>query len=178
MPSSDQDPAGRTPHDLADRRLSQHLSERHSQHERHYGRNVQERFPPVACLSVHAEEHDIAGLRVGEYPVVSDESVGVEESADTGERHCRVQAFGPGADFGPGEYQLLALHRALGSMYDGHVGPVVVESADRDQREFLPVVADGASQACAQRCGINRPGRHRERSGGRLGWPFTRSGRG
>ena len=62
------------------------------------------RFLPVACLSTNAEQDDVPGLRVGEYSVVTDESVGVEESADAGERHSRVQAFGPGADFGHGEY--------------------------------------------------------------------------
>jgi hypothetical protein len=49
-------------------------------------------------------EYDISGLRIGEYPLVTDESVGIEESADSGERHSRVQAFGPGTDFGHGEY--------------------------------------------------------------------------
>jgi hypothetical protein len=69
-----QDPSGRTPDDPANRRLSQDLSESHSEHERDYRRNVEERSPPVASLSVNAEQHDIARLRVGEYSVVTDKT--------------------------------------------------------------------------------------------------------
>jgi hypothetical protein len=57
----DQDPARWTPYNPAGRRPSQYLSERHSEHERCYGRNVQKRFPSVACLSVHAKQHDVPG---------------------------------------------------------------------------------------------------------------------
>ena len=55
-------------------------------------------------LSVHAEQHDVAGLRVGEYSVKADKREGVEESAHAGQRHSRMQAFRPGTDFGHGEY--------------------------------------------------------------------------
>ena len=96
----DQNPPGGTPDDLPDRRLSQYLSECYSEHERHYGRNVQERFLPVACLSVDAEQHDIPGLRVGEYSVVTDERVRIEKSANASEQQAHRQAFGPGTDIG------------------------------------------------------------------------------
>jgi hypothetical protein len=58
----------------------------------------------VARLNVYAEQHDIAGLGVGEYSVITHEWEGVEKSADVGEGHSGVQAFRPGTDFGHGEW--------------------------------------------------------------------------
>ena len=84
----DQDPAARMPYDPADHRLRQHLSECYSEHERHDGRNVEKRFPPMACLSVDAEQHDVPGLRVCKYSVVTEERVRIEESADASEQHA------------------------------------------------------------------------------------------
>jgi len=53
----------------------------------------------------------VPGLRGGEYSVVTDERVRVEESADTSEQHAHGQTFGPGTDIGHSQHHLSALHR-------------------------------------------------------------------
>jgi hypothetical protein len=69
---------------------------------------MQQRREPMALPGLHAEQHNVASLSVGEHPSATDEGVGVKEPARTGKQQASGQGVRAGANRGHREVTCLA----------------------------------------------------------------------
>lgn len=71
-----------------------HVRQHDAQRERHHGKQIAYGQVEVALRKMHAEQQDVAGLRVGEHPVATHVGVHVHEAAHQGEDDAELYGLG------------------------------------------------------------------------------------